>query len=148
MGDNETISVNWTNKQLILLIADTVEKTLLLLLPKYCLYQIKVYITHQQLKIDLTLDMSLSKPTRPDTQLLDIPWGTLDKSWNAKELEAMTAIQRSWQKTLKEISAIRTIIKHEDVEQPPRIATFQKVRDDQLLPLAALGGKSNYKNRE
>ena len=84
--------------------------------------------------------MSLSKPTRPETQLLDVPWGTLDRSWTAKELEAMTKIQRSWHKTLKETAFVRTAIKHETVDQPPRIATFQKVKDDQLLPLAALGG--------
>ena len=85
--------------------------------------------------------MSLSKPTRPDTQLLDVPWGTLNQVWNTKELEKATKIQRSWKKTLKEIGSIRTIIRHDELEKPPRIATFKKAEDHQLVPLAALGGK-------
>jgi len=89
--------------------------------------------------------MSLSKPTRPETQLLDVPWGTLNQVWSTKELETTTAIQRSWKKTLKEIGSIKTIIRHDALEDPPRIATFQKAKDDQLVPLAALGGTIKIK---
>ena len=85
--------------------------------------------------------MSLSKPTRPERQLIDIPWRNLNLVWNAQELEKATKLRRNWSETLHNVNHKYTNIVHHATKEKPQVATFEAASDDQLLPLLALGGK-------
>ena len=86
--------------------------------------------------------MSLSKPTRPPSQLIDVPWMNLNQTWNAQDLEHATKIQRNWNDTLQKRRALRGLPIHHVRAEKPQVATYEATKDDQLMPLLALGGKS------
>ena len=85
--------------------------------------------------------MSLSKPTRPVSQLIDVPWINLNQTWDAQALEQATKIQRNWSETLRLRRALRGVPIHHIRAEKPKIATYDSATDDQLMPLLALGGK-------
>lgn len=87
--------------------------------------------------------MSLSKPTRPVSQLIDVPWINLNQTWDAQDLEQATKIQRNWSETMRIRRGLRGYPIHPVRAEKPQIVTYERAKDDQLMPLLALGGKTS-----
>ena len=83
----------------------------------------------------------MSLNARSGAKLIDVPWGTMNQSWNAKELEATKLVKRQWRRTQPRLKSVGSLIVHRLKQEKPRIATMQKAEEKVLLPLAALGGK-------
>ena len=74
-----------------------------------------------------------------DEQLLDEPWGHDQRSWNAQALQQAKQLLQQWERHYPDH---QKRVRHHNPEQEPNIPTFQKVDDELVAPMIALGGKT------
>ena len=70
--------------------------------------------------------------------LLPDPWDMESKRWNAASLQAAKKLVDLWEQYYAEY---QKRVRHVNPLNRPSIPTFQKVPDDLIAPMIALGGK-------
>ena len=73
-----------------------------------------------------------------DLRLLQVPWKSMAKSWNAAALTEARQKALAWEQYYPDY---RKKVRHADSRKKPIVPVFEKVQPELIAPMMTLGGK-------